>query len=146
MQHLANQADKVLLGVSFVGQSQGLARSVEDVALVLNAVAGPDPRDPACADAPVPDFAAGLDRGVAGLRLGLLRAPQMERAEPEVREAVTRAARTLQSAGAELMEVEAPLLAEADTISLLLMGPEPAAYHLDRLKALYTSRRRGGVE
>lgn len=112
-----------------------LARSVEDVALLMNTIAGPDPRDPACADEPVPDFTAGLDRGVSGLRLGLLRAPQMDRAEPEVREAVTRAARMLQSAGAEIMEVEAPLLAEADTISLLLMGPEPAAYHLERLLA-----------
>jgi aspartyl-tRNA(Asn)/glutamyl-tRNA(Gln) amidotransferase subunit A len=112
-----------------------LARSVEDVAFLMNAIAGADPRDPACTKEPVPDFTAALDRGVAGLRLGLLRAPQMERAEPEVREAVTRAARTLQSAGAELTEVEAPLLAEADTISMLLMGPEPAAYHLQRLIA-----------
>ena len=111
-----------------------LARTVTDVALLMNAVAGPDPRDPACADVPVPDFCAGLGQGVGGLRLGLLRAPQMQRAEPAVRAAVEAAARALAAAGAELTEVEAPLLADAETISYSIMGPEAAAYHLERLR------------
>src|SRR5262249_3451385 len=59
-------------------------RTVEDVALVMNAIAGHDPSDPGSADMPVPDFTANLEDGVSGLRLAVLRAPQMERAEPEV--------------------------------------------------------------
>src|SRR6202022_2535945 len=45
-----------------------LARSGADCALVLQAIAGAAPRDPASSVAPVRDFAADLDRGVAGLR------------------------------------------------------------------------------
>ncbi len=111
-----------------------LARTVEDVALLLTAIAGHDPRDPASAAVPVPDFCAELGRGVQGLRLGLLRAPQSERAAPEVRAAVERAARRLADAGAEVVEVEASLLAEADAISFTVMGAEAAAYHLERLR------------
>jgi aspartyl-tRNA(Asn)/glutamyl-tRNA(Gln) amidotransferase subunit A len=47
-----------------------LTRTVEDAALVLNAISGHDPADPASADRPVPDFAAGLDGQVSGLRIG----------------------------------------------------------------------------
>jgi aspartyl-tRNA(Asn)/glutamyl-tRNA(Gln) amidotransferase subunit A len=111
-----------------------LGRTAEDVALLLNAIVGPDPRDPTAADVPVPDFTAGLGQGVAGLRLALLRAPQMERAEPEVRAAVEAAAKALAGAGAVLTEVEAPLLEEAEWISQAIMGPEAAAYHLERLR------------
>jgi aspartyl-tRNA(Asn)/glutamyl-tRNA(Gln) amidotransferase subunit A len=112
-----------------------LARTVEDVALLLIAIAGHDPRDPASAVVPVPDFCADLERGVQGLRLGLLRAPQSERAEPEVRAAVEQAARRLADAGAEIVEVRAPLLEAADAISFTIMGAEAAAYHLARLRA-----------
>jgi aspartyl-tRNA(Asn)/glutamyl-tRNA(Gln) amidotransferase subunit A len=110
-------------------------RTVEDCALLLQAIAGHDLADPACSDVPVPDFCADLERGVAGMRLGLVRGPQMQQAEPYVQEAVTAAARALASAGAEVIEVDAPLLAEGETLSLLLMGPEAAAYHLERLRA-----------
>lgn len=111
-----------------------LGRRVEDVALLLGAIAGHDPADPASADVPVPDYCEGLDRGVAGLRLGLLRAPQMDEAEPEVRAAVEAAARALARDGAAVTEVQAPLLADAEAISLQIMGPEAAAYHLHRLR------------
>ena len=112
-----------------------LARTVEDTAILLHAIAGPDPRDPTSADVPVPDYRARLRDGIAGLRLGLLRAPQMDRAEPEVRSAVERAATRLAAAtGADLVEVEAPLLADAEAISYAIMGPEAAAYHLERLR------------
>ncbi|MDX1483708.1 MAG: amidase [Alphaproteobacteria bacterium] len=50
-----------------------LAWTVEDCALVLGAIAGFDAADPGSADLPVPDFTAGLGRGVAGARIGVLR-------------------------------------------------------------------------
>jgi aspartyl-tRNA(Asn)/glutamyl-tRNA(Gln) amidotransferase subunit A len=112
-----------------------LARTVEDVALLLTAIAGFDPRDPTSADVPTPDYFADLERGVQGLRLGLLRAPQSVRAEPAVRAAVEKAAHRLADAGAEVVEVQAPLLAEADAVSFTIMGAEAAAYHLERLRA-----------
>ncbi len=112
-----------------------LGRTVEDVALLLNAIAGPDPRDPLCRDIESPDFTAAMAGDARGLRVALLRAPQMERAEPEVRAAVESAARSLATAGAQLTEVEAPLLADAEAISLGIMAPEASSYHMERLRA-----------
>jgi aspartyl-tRNA(Asn)/glutamyl-tRNA(Gln) amidotransferase subunit A len=50
-----------------------MAWTVEDCAILLQAMAGHDPSDPASSDAPVPDFRAGLDRGVRGMRVGVVR-------------------------------------------------------------------------
>src|SRR6516225_5437607 len=47
--------------------------TVEDCALVLQAIAGYDPRDPACADVPVPDYLRALGDGVRGLTIGIAR-------------------------------------------------------------------------
>src|SRR4029079_12298863 len=51
-----------------------LSRSVEDSAIALQVLAGHDPQDPASADQPVPDYRADLEKGVAGLRIGIPRA------------------------------------------------------------------------
>jgi aspartyl-tRNA(Asn)/glutamyl-tRNA(Gln) amidotransferase subunit A len=50
-----------------------MARTAEDCALILNAIAGHDPADPASVLRPVPDFAVGLDLGIKGLRIGVIR-------------------------------------------------------------------------
>ena len=50
-----------------------MAWTVEDCAILLQAMAGHDPADPASADRPVPDFPAELGRGVKGLRIGVIR-------------------------------------------------------------------------
>ena len=53
-----------------------LSRSVEDAAITVQVLAGHDPQDSASADVPVPDYRAGLMRGVGGLRIGVPRAFQ----------------------------------------------------------------------
>jgi aspartyl-tRNA(Asn)/glutamyl-tRNA(Gln) amidotransferase subunit A len=50
-----------------------MAWTVEDCALLLQAMAGHDPADPASVNRPVPDFTASLGQGVAGLRVGVIR-------------------------------------------------------------------------
>jgi aspartyl-tRNA(Asn)/glutamyl-tRNA(Gln) amidotransferase subunit A len=50
-----------------------MARTAEDCALILNAIAGYDPADPASSQRHSPDFTAGLDLGVKGLRIGVIR-------------------------------------------------------------------------
>ena len=50
-----------------------MAWTVEDCALLLQAMAGHDPRDPASADRPVPNFTADIGKGVKGLRIGVVR-------------------------------------------------------------------------
>jgi aspartyl-tRNA(Asn)/glutamyl-tRNA(Gln) amidotransferase subunit A len=93
-----------------------LARNARDAALMLGAMAGPDPRDATATTAPVPDYTAGLEAGVRGLRLGLspdyfrIRYPDPatgELRDQDLPEAIAapifRAAELLAAAGAEIV-------------------------------------------
>jgi aspartyl-tRNA(Asn)/glutamyl-tRNA(Gln) amidotransferase subunit A len=63
-----------ILPLSFTLDHAGpMAWTVEDCALMLQAMAGHDPADPASANRPVPDYTATLGQGVAGLRIGIIR-------------------------------------------------------------------------
>jgi aspartyl-tRNA(Asn)/glutamyl-tRNA(Gln) amidotransferase subunit A len=93
---------------SSLDQGGTLTASAEEAALVLQAMAGFDPRDSTSVEQPVPDYAATLDQPLAGLRIGLLReffetglSPQMERC---VREALA----VYEKLGAKLIEVSLP--------------------------------------
>ncbi len=94
-----------------------LSRNVTDAALMLNAIAGPDPRDSTAATVSVPDYTEGINDGVKGMRIGL--SPDYfritffdaqtgelhESALPaEIRDATLRAAEILARAGAEIVE------------------------------------------
>jgi aspartyl-tRNA(Asn)/glutamyl-tRNA(Gln) amidotransferase subunit A len=94
-----------------------VTRDVTDAALMMNVIAGPDPRDATAARVPVPDCTAGLEAGARGLRIGLspdyfrLQVPDPETGElreqpisPEIETAVRNAAEVLASAGAEIIE------------------------------------------
>ena len=76
-----------------------LGRSVRDVALVLGALAGHDPRDATSVDEPVPDYVAALDGEVQGLRLGVPREFFVPGMEPGVETAVRAAVDVLAKAG-----------------------------------------------
>jgi len=91
-----------------------LARTVEDVALVLQAIAGHDPADGSSARLPVPDYAARLDRPLRGLRLGVPRAFVFELIEPEVAAVFETALGDLRSAGAATTDIALPSLAHAN--------------------------------
>lgn len=94
-----------------------LARNVTDAALMLNVIAGSDPHDATAANVPVPDYTAGLEDGVRGLRIGI--SPdffrvtfrdaetgemRQEAINPEIEVAVFRAADRLAEQGAEIVE------------------------------------------
>jgi aspartyl-tRNA(Asn)/glutamyl-tRNA(Gln) amidotransferase subunit A len=94
-----------------------VARDVTDTALMLNIIAGPDPRDGTAANNPVPDYTAVLDRDIQGMRIGLspdyfrITYPDPEtgelRQEPidaEIEAAVLRAAGRLAELGADIVE------------------------------------------
>ena len=94
-----------------------VTRDVTDAALMLRVMAGPDRHDATAAAVSVPDYTAGLDQGVRGLRIGLspdyfrLKYPNPTTGEldeqpidPEVEAAVRQAAGALAEAGAEIVE------------------------------------------
>jgi aspartyl-tRNA(Asn)/glutamyl-tRNA(Gln) amidotransferase subunit A len=106
-----------------------MAGSVRDCALLLGAIAGYDPGDPASADVPAPDYVAGLDGGVRGLRVGLPRRHFFDHLDDEVRAAVERAAATLREEGAEVRDVTIEGIERANVAGSTILFSEASAYH-----------------
>jgi aspartyl-tRNA(Asn)/glutamyl-tRNA(Gln) amidotransferase subunit A len=118
-----------------------LTRRVDDAAASLQAMAGHDPRDPASLDEPVPDFSAGLDEGVRGLRVGVPRNYFFANVEKDVKAAVNAVYNALESLGAELVEVTLPMTEQIVPVLFSIMLPEASAYHRRMLREtpeLYT--------
>ena len=87
-----------------------MARTVEDLALMLNVLAGPDERDPVSITAPQVDYVASLQGGVGGLRIGVPVQYVWEPLDTDVALAFETAMRTLEGLGAQMMEISLPEL------------------------------------
>jgi aspartyl-tRNA(Asn)/glutamyl-tRNA(Gln) amidotransferase subunit A len=93
---------------SSLDQIGPFARSVEDAALVLEAMAGHDPLDATSSDRPN-DVRRDFDKGVKGMRVGMPREYfEVEGMEPGVNAAVREAIKALENAGAEIVDVTLP--------------------------------------
>ena len=86
------------------------ARSVRDTALLLQAMAGYDRRDPVSLRARVPDYTAGLGRGVRGLRIGVISNYTFRDLDAPVNEAMLEAVNTFDRLGAKVGTVRIPML------------------------------------
>jgi aspartyl-tRNA(Asn)/glutamyl-tRNA(Gln) amidotransferase subunit A len=84
------------------------AASVRDAALVLGVIAGHDPLDATSSQKPVPDYTAGIDEGVAGMRLGVPDEYFAEGLDPEVRGAIEAAIEKLRASGAQIVPISLP--------------------------------------
>jgi aspartyl-tRNA(Asn)/glutamyl-tRNA(Gln) amidotransferase subunit A len=111
-----------------------MARCVPDLALLLQTLAGADPRDHACSRRPVPDYVSAITAGSAP-RLGRVRGYFEERAEPAVRAMLEEVTRQLRTRGATITEVALPAaFAEVVPRHRTVMAVEAAAYHRPRLE------------
>ena len=108
-----------------------MTRTVADNALMLDVIAGHDPLDPGSAAAPAGRYAAGLERGVRGLRIGFVRHFHEEDmpADAEVAAALEHVARTLRTLGAEIRDVRLPTLAEFAAVNRVILQSEAWAVH-----------------
>jgi aspartyl-tRNA(Asn)/glutamyl-tRNA(Gln) amidotransferase subunit A len=111
-----------------------MARTVEDAALILQAIAGPDPNDLTTEDLPVPDYAAALTSDISDLRVGVPKSHLLPALQPPVEKAFRKATRRLQGLGASLVEVEIEGLPEALATWMLVTAAEAAAFHQQRLE------------
>lgn len=85
-----------------------LAKSVEDLAIILQAIAGKDIMDATTADQPVPDYRAALTGDIKGMKLGLPKEYFVEGLDAEVEASIRDAAKTLEGLGAEIVDVSLP--------------------------------------
>jgi aspartyl-tRNA(Asn)/glutamyl-tRNA(Gln) amidotransferase subunit A len=93
---------------SSLDQAGAMARSAADAAALLTAMAGFDPRDSTSADHPVPDYRAGLDRDIAGLRIGLPKEYFGAGLDSAVAASVQSAIKEYQRLGASITDISLP--------------------------------------
>ena len=116
---------------SSLDQAGVLARTAEDCAIVLGAMAGADPNDATCADAPVDDYRARLGDGVAGRKIGVVRELFGAGVDARVAERTREALALLERAGATLVDVSLPSLALAIP-AYYVIAPAEASSNLAR--------------
>ncbi len=112
---------------SSLDQIGPLTRDVRDNALVLSAIAGHDKRDATSVEIGVDDYLAGLQSGVAGMRIGLPEEFFGDGIAPDVKEAVLAAADTLAAMGAELVQVKMPSLDHALSAYYVISSAEASS-------------------
>jgi aspartyl-tRNA(Asn)/glutamyl-tRNA(Gln) amidotransferase subunit A len=112
-----------------------LARTVRDVAFLLQALAGFDPHDPASADVPVDNYRVHLEDGVKGLRLALAVGKYVEASDPEVLVAVEAAVQVFKNLGAQVEKVDLSWIADLAEANTRMIQADAAAYHRERLAA-----------
>jgi aspartyl-tRNA(Asn)/glutamyl-tRNA(Gln) amidotransferase subunit A len=112
-----------------------MARTVADCATLLSAMAGHDPRDPASARHPVPDYGAALVPDCRGLRVGVPRGWFFADLHPETARAVEAALGVLGDLGATVMEVPLDHLEEAHVATLTICYAEAYSIHEKALAA-----------
>ena len=112
-----------LLVTSYNGDHIGpMTRSVADSAIVLQVIAGHDPLDPSSVPVPVPDYLAGLGKGVRGLRMGVPSNHYFEELDPEVEEATRRAVAALEELGAISVPIELPMMKYIGAVRMAAMS------------------------
>ncbi|MGE3272033.1 MAG: amidase [Chloroflexota bacterium] len=111
-----------------------LTRTVEDGAIVMNAIVGHDRADPASASRVTPDLTTVLDGRIGGLRIGLLREYMGENVLPEIAAAVRTALRDLERVGATVEEISVPEVEFRTGAVTGILYPEAATIHERWLK------------
>jgi aspartyl-tRNA(Asn)/glutamyl-tRNA(Gln) amidotransferase subunit A len=108
-----------------------MAWTVQDCAMLLQAMAGHDPADPASANRPVPDFSAQLDAGVKGLRIGVVRNfhETDNRASDTVLKGIEDAIGIFRAQGAEIRDVTLPPMTEYQACGFIILIVEAYAVH-----------------
>jgi aspartyl-tRNA(Asn)/glutamyl-tRNA(Gln) amidotransferase subunit A len=117
-----------------------MAWTAEDCAIMLQAMAGHDPADPASADRPVPDFRAALSREVKGLRIALARHfyETDNPADEATRQGIAAAVKVFQDLGCSVRELRLSPLADWTACGMIILLAEGYAVHEATLRERFT--------
>jgi aspartyl-tRNA(Asn)/glutamyl-tRNA(Gln) amidotransferase subunit A len=98
----------IIAYASSLDQAGPMTKSVRDAAIMLQAMAGHDPKDSTSADIPVPDFEAALTGDIRGKRIGIPREYRMDGLSAEIAALWDKGADMLRAAGAEVLDISLP--------------------------------------
>ncbi|MCG7960288.1 MAG: Asp-tRNA(Asn)/Glu-tRNA(Gln) amidotransferase subunit GatA, partial [Candidatus Thiodiazotropha taylori] len=116
---------------SSLDQAGPMTASAEDAALMLQAMAGFDPRDSTSADHPIPDYSATLNDSLAGLKIGLPKEYFEEGLDEGVRSSIEAALEVYKGLGAEVVEISLPNSAMA-VPTYYVVAPAECSSNLSR--------------
>lgn len=120
---------------SSLDQIGPMTKSVEDAALLLNAITGYDEADSTSLDVEATDFTADLDAGVKGLKLGVPAEYFSEATDPQVKARFDEAAAKLEAAGAELVPISLPHTKYV-VATYYIIAPAEASSNLSRFDGI----------
>ena len=112
-----------------------MTRSTADAGIMLQAIAGPDPRDPTTLPGPVPRLIEGLESGIRGVRVGLDEEYVRRDVDPELAEAVLAGGRVLERLGAVMVSVKLPEIDEFVAAWNIICQAEAYLAHQTNYKA-----------
>lgn len=115
-------------------QAGPMTKTVADAAMMLQAIAGPDPEDATAAAEPVPDYTQALTGNVKGVRIGVPTSYFFDGVHPEVVSAFHGALSVLKEMGAVLLDVRIRNVELAGPASAVIRLSEAASFHEKRLK------------
>jgi aspartyl-tRNA(Asn)/glutamyl-tRNA(Gln) amidotransferase subunit A len=126
---------------SSLDQIGPFGHTVADAALLLNVIAGHDPKDSTSAPEAVPDYLADLDKPVENLRIGIAREYDLaEGVDPQVKAAVDAAVQVYRSLGAEVVDVSLPHT-EYGIAAYYVIAPCEASSNLARYDGVHFGHR-----
>ena len=112
-----------------------MCRYVHDVALMMNTLAGYDPRDVHSENQPVPDYTEGLDQPIRGRKAGVPKQHFFDNLDPEVERIVREAIKVLEELGVDIVELNLPSAEAGHEVTLTLLTAEAGQFHQERLAA-----------
>jgi aspartyl-tRNA(Asn)/glutamyl-tRNA(Gln) amidotransferase subunit A len=121
----------VIAFASSLDQVGPMTKDVTDCALVLQAIAGWDPKDSTSLNEPVPDYTKALKKNIKGLKIGIPQEYFMEGTDPEVTQAVEAAIETYKKLGATCKPVSLPHT-EYAVSTYYILAPAEASSNLSR--------------
>ena len=130
---------------SSLDQAGPMARTVRDAAIMLGIMASHDAKDSTSVDLPVPDYEAGLEAGVKGLKVGIPKEYRQEGTPPEIDELWQRGVEWLKAQGAEIVDVSLPHTKYA-LPAYYIVAPAEASSNLARYDGVRYGHRAPGVD
>ena len=125
---------------SSLDQAGPMTKSVRDAAIMLQAMAGHDPKDSTSADIPVPDFEAALTGDIRGKRIGIPSEYRMDGMPAEIEKLWSEGADMLRDAGAEIVDISLPHTKYA-LPAYYVIAPAEASSNLARYDGVRYGRR-----
>ncbi len=121
----------IIAFASSLDQAGPIARDVRDCAIMLGSMAGHDPKDSTSVDRPVPDYEAGLEDGIKGLRIGVPREYRVDGMPAEIEKLWADGIAWARDAGAEIVDISLPHTRHA-LATYYIVAPAEASSNLAR--------------